>query len=181
MKKERPILFTGEMVRAILEGRKTQTRRLVYTNGYVPTIDISKVRNFTKECRHGQPGDVLWVKETFYDSRKESKRMPVTYRADISVDEDLSRDFAWKPSIFMPRWASRITLEITNVRVERLQEITEADAKAEGTAWPELLTSGKSHGYRQGYRNLWESISGKGSWAQNSFCWVLEFRRIKPA
>lgn len=142
----RPILFTGKMVRALLEGRKTQTRRAVRfhpATGYI--VERGGNRRWHRDdpeavagCPYGQPGDTLWVRETF--SRcgcpecagawpgKANNDHPTVYRATHS-----GPPLAWMPSIFMPRWASRITLELTGVRVERVQEIGEEDAIAEGS------------------------------------------------
>ena len=215
--KERPILFKGEMVRAILDGSKTQTRRVIkhqrdmeldpndptygpYWLSYATEADgeDAKVR-----CPFGKPGQLLWVRETFciessmqvvYDPLHTDGR-PIRhhqddesgawweqphYRAtdptpelDIGTDEPGCR---WRPSIFMPRWASRILLEITAVRVERLQSISEADARAEGISknqcpdWHAVMD----------YQVLWESINGPGSWAANPWVWVVEFRRVLP-
>lgn len=145
--KERPILFSGEMVRALLEGRKTQTRRVVKPtkdrNGsgceLAPCEIAGEINNGDYHlCPYGQPGDRLWVRENFL----QLMHGPVTdgeikYRADLHPSETGSQPndgWWWKsrPSIHMPRWASRILLEIISARVERLQEISEADAKAEG-------------------------------------------------
>lgn len=189
--KVRPILFKGEMVRAILDGRKTQTRRIIKRQPLAPPTGpnfdgawswtIDPVTHYFA-CPQGQPGDRLWVKETFYDSRHESKRTPWTYRSSTSIDEDLSRDFAWTPSIFMPRSASRLTLEIVSVRVERLCAISHEDAKAEGVTIPKDGEWGKLaltwDDFRGLYKLLWESINGKGSWAANPWVWVIEFKRL---
>ena len=153
--KERPILFSAPMVRAILDGRKTMTRRIL-------------TERHGEYCPYGHPGDFLWVRETFYNSRMDNS-MPTHYRAD-NQDEDFQ--LIWNPSIFMPRWASRILLEITAVRVERLQKISEDDARAEGVS-PETVGP---------FSELWDSINRKPgrTWADNPFVWVIEFKRIKP-
>ncbi len=149
--KDRPILFSGPMVKAILECRKTQTRRVVKLN-MSGRVQLSKRQwhiddpNAVLGCPYGQPGDRLWVKETWaawssIDDREADEvlgnceslvgrgisRGHISYRADPQMHAD-----KWRPSIFMPRWASRVTLEITGVRVERLNDISEADAIAEG-------------------------------------------------
>lgn len=243
--KERPILFSGGMIRAILENRKTQTRRIVkpqpepcdagkqiseaasepgwFTNmtlidGTVPPERMEG--DFPREdfahrwwaCPYGKPGDRLWVRETWQQYRASSPAqdaaikksieriesgkskdivaevggwpMPngearTLYAADFgewayNVDSDLK---PWRPSIFMPRALSRITLEITNVRVERLQEISEMDAKAEGVeaAWG---PNNPPFGYKQSFEAGWDSINGKrGSWASNPWVWVIEFKK----
>lgn len=134
--KERPILFSGPMVRAILDGRKTMTRRVVKPqHEFAPSMRTGKA--CWENSPFGEPGDTLWVRETFalygMEAAPEHER-PRFYRADDDAKPGYATppDITWKPSIHMPRWASRITLKITDVRVERLQEITEADAKAEG-------------------------------------------------
>ena len=234
--KERPILFSGPMVLAILEGRKTQTRRVVK-----PQPDISALKKSARDiefrrmpvlgpthtpaewgvCQkydkpecvpiycykspYGQPGDRLWVRETF----TEKKVMPIedrvpgdfVYRADLNEKWVSKWAAQWKPSIHMPRVASRITLEITGIRVERLQDISEADAIAEGLKsltkdgnlfkWglPDRdgLPGNDDYGWhwsgwcrdpRKAYRRLFESINGPDSWAANHWVWVVEFKRV---
>lgn len=200
--KERPILFSGPMVRALRDGSKTQTRRVVkpqpdtahngepywFIGGYrvwgyrpAPAIPLRAGGN-PLPCPYGQRSDRLWVRESFAhmyrDNAQPEKRAPedVTYMAD-NLTPDPYVYGSWKPSIHMPRWASRITLEITSVRVERLQDISEADAKAEGVALKNspaaFLTS-----YVRGFRDLWESINGPGSWTANPWVWAIEFRRL---
>ena len=196
--KERPILFGAPMVRAILSGTKTQTRRAVKPQPThfnpvgvprrarpdAPSSDVIR-------CPYGQPGDRLWVRETFCDDWHMDRGV-VEYRADGELDSDMfDAGCTWRPSIHMPRWASRITLEVTDVRVERLQEISEADAIAEGVhpddaCLPDDDTSAFS---RIGpvcnasfpvarYAALWESINGIGAWEKNPLVWVIEFRRV---
>lgn len=210
--KERPILFSGPMVRAILEGRKTQTRRVLnlprgldwygeiggeaegwFTNGegwwHVEEL----------ACRYGNPGDRLWVRETlrqkanghFSNSPHAAKTDWVYSADDTPISPKYHLMVGWaahrsKPSIHMPRWASRITLEITGVRVERLNEISEEDAKAEG-----IETSSNGRHFKN-YRNntlsvclpvfsfmtLWESINGPDSWG-STWVWVVEFKRLE--
>lgn len=179
---ERPILMSAPMVRAILEGRKIQTRRLVkFPAGftadkvlYQSTVDgafcfeEAKTKRFVQlRSRYGQPGFLLWAKETFCldDNRK------ICFRAD-NWTECPAWNEKWAPSIFMPRRASRITLEVTGVRVERLQAISEADAQSEGCD--------PAFSHRAAYETLWESINGKGSWNANPWVWVIEFRRLTP-
>lgn len=197
--KERPILFSGEMVRAILDGRKTQTRRVVKPqpsqseyepeslyisgrtterqehNGKViakgsPYYATTSVIEFAKRCPYGQPGDRLWVRETFASMFKDEG--PVCYRAT----ESGMHSGPWKPSIFMPRWASRITLEIVSVRVERLQDISDADAQEEG-CYPDDVNPSCGAIYR--FCRLWRDINGEDSWDANPWVWVVEFRRAK--
>ena len=180
--KSRPILFSGPMVRAILEGRKTQTRRAVKFNAS-HRIQLHGKQWHVEDpdavmgCPYGQKMDRLWVRETFADTRLESQRKPWTYRADES---DIDRDMyplKWKPSIFMPREASRITLEITSVRVERLNEISEEDAIAEGTSFDAAIMCEPDRA-RRAYKLLWNSINGPGSWDKNPWVWVIEFEQI---
>ena len=202
--KERPILFSAPMVRAILDGRKTQTRRVVKLppgewkhDAILQELDIksrplghpafgfeSKEGRFTaRPCPYGQIGDRLWVRETFalHPTATENYKPITFYRARVDTILENNR---WQPSIFMPRWASRITLEITEVRVERLQEITFEDAKAEGVP-KELcnIVTTPHMGYldtRSGYRALWDSINGKTHpWASNPWVWVVGFKRIE--
>lgn len=195
--KEIPILFSAPMVRAILDGRKTQTRRIVklprgWADKY-PICDpfamppavwwwngVHERVGVRQECPYGQPGDRLWVREAFSAMGDKSRQAsPIFYRADRATD-----NCGWTPSIHMPRWASRILLEITDVRVERLQEISEADAKAEGTFGPEPAVVGGEDceigfpSHVQEFRHLWESINGEGSWIENPWVWVIEFKRI---
>src|SRR5690554_4129466 len=151
-------------------------------------------------CPYGQPGDRLWVRETFMGplideggDYPDGYHSPAfcEYRADggpapewVDIDGELHQ--GWKPSIHMPRWASRILLEVIAVRVERLQEISEADAKAEGTFGPEPAVVGGEDceigfpSHVQEFRHLWESINGAGSWDANPWVWVVEFRRVAP-
>jgi hypothetical protein len=206
---ERPILFKSEMVRAILEGRKTQTRRVVKglaldwveQYGFTPEFVVNPENSL---CPHGQPGDRLWVRETFsgpycmdeidglpaMPPRQWSIETPIWYWAD---GEPTYGDWTKpKPSIHLPRWASRIALEITGVRVERLQGISYADAQAEGvqteTADPwfyHISTERNVYDFAadepQGsFRKLWESINGPGSWKENPWVWVIEFKRVQP-
>ncbi len=213
--KERPILFTGPMVRAILEGRKTVTRRVVKPqpdflgsmvdpNTPFKTLDAGLQARIT--CPYGEPGDRLWVRETWTDVNL-CGAPALTYRADEDI-RDLMEEpgflddrgafnyddprvkpypFAcwyadldqarWRPSIHMPRWASRILLEITAVRVERLQDIRTEQIIAEG-----LSTTLREHyaevDLRRQWRELWESTGG--DWEANPWVWVVEFKRVTP-
>ena len=183
--KERPILFSGQMVRAILDGRKTMTRRVVDrdwwdvcekgTGGYIECNDSGILK-----CKYGQPEDRLWVRETFVPHLCCGMHAEeIHYRADgESCPIDGTTIKRWKPSIFMPRWASRITLEITSVRVERLKDISEADAEAEGVC-PNGNQFYPKDQYKWAFRDLWDSInSARGyGWDVNPWVWVIEFRR----
>ncbi len=193
--KTHPILFSGEMVRALLDGRKTQTRRVFLVTG--PLGDKSAVTSPDEEimqfddgtfhyrstgglsgpypCPYGQPGDLLWVRETFFDWGVGSNR--IQYKTETSkVDE-----VPWSPSIHMPRWASRLTLKITDVRVERLQGISREDVLAEGiqVATADVASLGEFHAC---YRGLWNSLNAKRgySWETNPWVWALTFKPINP-
>jgi hypothetical protein len=198
---ERPILFSAPMVRAILAGTKTQTRRIAkgaalewLTAGFHPNF-VASVEN--KLCPHGQPSDQLWVRETHAivprTAYARSEGVQQTLRPDDPYEHDAAiyregwtrsnGGFRWRPSIHMPRWASRITLEITSVRVERLQDISEADARAEGAEEAFDTEGGYEHhplgNYRDGFAKLWTEINGPESWAANPWVWVVEFTRTK--
>lgn len=203
--KERPILFTGPMVRALRDGSKTQTRRVAKQteSGHVKEPGGNR-RWHTEDpdssaaCPYGQPGDRLWVRESFSgpDCMERSdeypalppgqwpKESPIWCWADGEPEYgDWTRP---RPSIHMPRWASRITLEIVSVRVERLQKISEADALAEGVqaepcdhARLSCADIGCWEPTAKGqYGWLWESINGPGSWGVNPWVWAVEFRRL---
>ncbi|MDR2173627.1 MAG: hypothetical protein LBE32_05430 [Burkholderiales bacterium] len=199
MIKQRPIMFSGQMVRSILDGRKTQTRRVIAP------------RNLqNKLCPYGAPGSVLWVRETWAETDTPDGTPVVVYRAGgcIPVGRKNDADYLihnwgmpgtpepgrWKPSIHMPRWASRILLEITDVRVQRLQDITEEDAIEEGI---ERLKSGRGFynptvsksavhfgvytgSAKEAFRLLWEKINAKRgcSWETNPWVLAITFKRV---
>ena len=179
--KERPILFSGPMVRAIQEGRKTQTRRVIKPQpvfGQYDSLPGSLV------CSYGQPGDLLWVKETFCAWYPEKNH--VSYRADYHPDDEKMVEYSgnkiiWKPSRYMPKKYARLWLRITNVRVERVQEISEADAKLEGmeAEWRQATHPKKT--YRAGMQSIWDSLNAKRGypWKSNPYVWVVEFERVK--
>ena len=192
--KERPILFSGPMVRALLDGRKTQTRRGVKEwrpvpgHGPVPRDLVVTPSGFSyrSTCPYGQPGDRLWVRETWGISlcgnrvSLSPEAWPDGWPVDRLRYAADGYDFGSstkRPSIHMPRWASRITLEVTDVRVQRLFEISEDDAKAEGAdieKWQVITHVGAFH-------LLWDSINAKRApWASNPFVWVVSFKRINP-
>ncbi|HEI9795030.1 TPA: hypothetical protein SLN52_003876 [Serratia marcescens] len=200
--KERPVIFNGEMVRAILDGRKTQTRRTIANVSPDNCIPLQKPTK-TKDgiythvmdapghglCPFGQVGDRLWVRETFAghyldddqiqdikDGRCKAKCL-CEYRADYGDDAECAD--GWTPSIHMPRWASRILLEITAVRVERLNDISEEDAKAEGVAPSQHIITPPEALYRVGFLKLWQSIYGEESWGANPWVWVIEFNPVE--
>lgn len=205
--KERPILFSGDMVRAILEGRKTQTRRIVKFDsqkdglpipekawvdnsyhhekfGNVDCLKVPYTHGITlRHFPEWEAGDVLWVRETW----AEHPEIPGTamYRANRGGDYQGSAQglFNWKPSIHMPRWASRISLEVTAVRVERLQDISEEDARAEGVAIQQdakiAARVAEDTPARMEFWHLWQSIYGPESWDSNPWVWAITFRRVK--
>lgn len=232
--KTRPILFSAPMVRAILAGRKTQTRRIVkrtvqgspYREDWIKLPGA--VNYHTPPCPYGRPGDELWVRETwvellavspatdqpmtigpgerlieeptFWVDDQGRKRWHfdgtvIAYRANSNVEfcdgdgfmgdlanrEDMPR---WRPSIHMPRWASRITLRITGTRVERLQDISAMDAIAEGIhrigeRWEAEGICATPVGPTDAYRALWNYINGPGSWDLNPWVWVIDFERVE--
>lgn len=208
--KERPILMNAPMVRATLDGSKTQTRRIVKPGKW--EHENAEYGVSFGNCPYGQPGDRLWVRETWgvvshsWDADGNmidwTPDRPATqiqemrfgqgyYSGHVIYAADGAHEWAgdddgggeprsaWHPSIHMPRAASRINLEITGVRVERLQDISEADAKAEG-ATPSIIGAHLDHlKYRAGFQSLWESINGPGSWEANPWVWVVEFKRVE--
>jgi len=209
--KERPTLFSAPMVRSILDGTKTQTRR-VACKGMIPPQYItateyepgrwrlfdaspppsSRNQYTLPPCPHGQPGDRLWVREAWrapaaYDQVRPSelpKSTNIRYEADgyqrIGTATRAALNEPWgklRPSMFMPRWASRITLEVTGVRVERLQDISEADAQAEGVKNSLHMPGGRFA--NENFAHLWWSINGDGAWESNPWVWVVEFKRLE--
>ncbi|WP_180176886.1 hypothetical protein [Acinetobacter sp. YH12039] len=224
--KERPILFSAPMVSAILEGRKTQTRRIMrrqpddverFHRGETTTdTDASHAilrcynnpKGF-KKCASGwfagatyktpfsefNVGDRLWVRENFMDlsgtgvehRNSSGKLQKYAYAADCprgSHSDELRKDFGlkWKPSIHMPRSASRILLEITKIRVERLTDISTEDAKAEGfdySTHPSAIKMGYAIGAKTNFRHAWQEIYGATSWDKNPWVWVVEFKVIQ--
>ena len=211
--KERGMIFNGEMVRAILDGRKTQTRRIVNPQPELTTgsgfswkgclygsgsNDRETNRNFAHiKCHFGKPGDRIWVRETYQgplfdyehmesyleDSSKFEKPDFCIYRADGKpapefYDADDNLHCGWSPSIHMPRWASRITLEITGVRVERLASISQDDAGKEGYPASPGPYGGSLDKWLW-FRQLWDSIYPDQSFKHNPWVWVIEFKRIE--
>jgi hypothetical protein len=218
---DRPILLSAEMVRAILYGYKKQTRRImkpqptgatswlphIEASGFYPDKISAKPERLV--CKYGQPGDALWVRETFCAHwGAPPPDAPQSYRivtgdelppikqengdfyqpvpSDIMTiwyEAEGNKPFhmKWKPSIHMPRWASRITLRITDVRVERLQDISDADAQAEGVGYknPGYLPETKGN-WIGSFAYLWNKINGPGAWDENPWVWVISFERVKP-
>ena len=208
--RERPILFSAPMVRAILDGRKTVTRRVVKPQPWAsccieegmdgeppfvysalggdgPGYDVTETRTPCR-CPYGVRGDRLYVRETWaaphaYDHLP-PRLIPQDARIHYAATEDRG-GLLWRPSIHMPRWASRITLEVTGVLVERLQEISYEDARAEGAEfWRNdgtLTELPPCSEHRYAFEDLWTSINGADSWNANPFVWVVTFRRIDHA
>ncbi|WP_413534328.1 hypothetical protein [Rahnella inusitata] len=203
--KERGMIFNSEMVRAILDGRKTQTHRIVKpqpeltkSSGFSwkgavfgsGSDDHETNRNFAHvKCPHGKPGDRIWVREAFRVMGCATDVARLMYKASernsftestrtVSVGECTKQPSQnWTPSIHMPRWASRILLEITDVRVERLQAITLGDiCKEIGCGLYDFRPA--TYGF-QVWEELWESIYGEGSWTADPWVWVIEFKRIE--
>lgn len=191
--KERPILFSTEMVQSILEGRKTQTRRVVANDGcdlinkpnsILCSPSSNGVSHFRSiggltifagyKCPYGKVGDKLWVRETFSRIITPKGEKTFIYKADDDCYKDTIEDWqGWTPSIHMPKEAARIWLEITDIRVERLQDISEGDVKAEG-----VLPAKCCDSYYHGFSILWQSIKGEESWRQDPFVWVIKFKKI---
>lgn len=225
--KETGILFQGPMVRAILDDKKTQTRRVLdrvkgfgkirqFGKSNTPGYDYHfrcrrglwqdfRASDVVDRCPYGRVGERLWVREShaiYTDAfTREKGDEVVLYRADSSAYWNMTpyahieaefnplRDTSdyepkWTPSIHMPRWASRLSLEIVRVGIERLQDISEADAYAEGVTIPEhykFVSNGRPEDRNEArvtYESLWESIHGPGSWDLNPFVWVVEFQRV---
>lgn len=209
--KERPILFNGPMVHAVLGGRKTQTRRVVKlppgfawenprVEGFSDTFPWSfhaeeeiGFRSVLVECPYGQSGDRLWVRETWAGYR--SQGLHAVYRADgVNFTPEQVNCVKWCPSIHMPRWASRTTLEVTGVRVEQLQGISEENCVAEGVerlpeaphlTGPNKFTVSYGHGNfsaptaREAFAFLWNELATPGfTWADNPWVWVVDFKRV---
>jgi hypothetical protein len=203
--KERPILFSGAMVRAILDGRKTHTRRVLksstefkgpYNPEYIQAHKDSK--GWESICPYGKVGDRLWVRESFrmFDATKDCYHdevcaCPVKHGNPLYMaDEDY--EGPWRPSIFMPRLYSRITLEVVGIRVERVQDISASDALAEGIERSQrvkgmaVIKNDDLGGYDvvkpvYAFYRLWDSINAKRgySWESNPWVWVIEFKRVK--
>lgn len=235
--KDRPIIFNSEMVRAVLEGRKTQTRRIMKVQPESNQLGLLRITASTNRtdtgkyhwaesnatgnhvrsklfaCPYGAVGDRLWVRETWSEdfanyypndrvwyAADDDRRLDIEVvkgvRGIFSPESNVHVPFRWHPSIYMPRWASCITLEITGVRVERLQDISESDAVAEGIEplplepdmpqfYHEYFPIGIKNGLRcnmsaaGSFSGLWEAIYGKESWQANPWVWVIEFKRVE--
>jgi hypothetical protein len=225
--KSRPILFSAPMVLALLAGTKTQTRRIVKLQDPADYVEGGAMWTHAQQmdrCPYGHPGDRLWVRETWgytrqcddmgdgdviayaaggehvYEDVDGRRRLRLTKSGAVMRPNHFCYPpKPWRPSIFMPQWASRLTLEITGIRVERLQEISHGDACREGApgsdqthADGEVSNSRivslalDEVGIKEGddaliewYADLWESINGAGSWDVNPWVWVVEFKRVQ--
>ncbi|KEY42667.1 hypothetical protein [Pantoea agglomerans] len=196
--KERPILFNADMVRAVLDGRKMQTRRVMKVQSHAGVRNSPFVKSGIEDghgkelvCPFGEVGDRLWVRETFrvhsratdvatlvYKASEQQSWTQQTHRVPIEKCNKPAVVDTWTPSIHMPRWASRITLEITGVRVELLRDLSEEDAKSEGVIPPAGgVLPGWEH--RINFRDLWMSIYGADNWEANPWVWVVEFKRLE--
>lgn len=180
--KSKPMLFSAPMVRALLEGRKTQTRRIFKgTSEHKGPYNPSYLEMYQKSSGWGTiaphpVGSEIWVRETWAEFPSDGDWI---YRADHP--EKLAGQLKWRPSIFMPRCASRITLKVTDVRVQRLQDISKEDAKAEGirddgAAYLDYMSGDYHFSWAvSSYQSLWESINGPGSWDANPYVWAYTF------
>ncbi|HCB8972537.1 TPA: hypothetical protein M2O87_003077 [Klebsiella pneumoniae] len=230
--KERGMIFNGEMVRAILDGRKTQTRRIMapqpaddIERGIFPNPEAIGWKSSLRHkygsttahfCPYGKPGDRIWVREAFrvhsratdvatlvYKASERNSWTEQTLRVPVAVCNKPATPEKWTPSLHMPRWASRILLEITDVRVERLSAISEEDAQREGVhteVWDQTVVARNyadsdeffqswsedmphyvemNQLYRSSFRSLWESIYGAENWQANPWVWVIEFKRVE--
>lgn len=176
---QRPIIFSTPMVQAILEGRKTMTRRIIKGNAldYINTHDDHPyyTNNAAIMCPYGQIGDILWVRETFFNHFADI----YSYKADVE-SKYYKPKMGWKPAIHMPKDACRLFLKITGIKVERLHEITEDDAQKEGAEL--LVWQGMSRdtiSCRNGFISLWLEINGTESWNSNPWVWVISFKCIE--
>ncbi|MFM4167590.1 hypothetical protein AB8R50_21345 [Klebsiella pneumoniae subsp. ozaenae] len=199
--KERGMIFNGELVRAILDGRKTQTRRPIkwkqtrFTeigeredgSKWPWSEDAEHACDFWHPCPFGAVGDRIWVREAFrvhsratdvatlvYKASERNSWTEQTRRVPVAVCNKPATPEKWTPSLHMPRWASRILLEITGVRVERLRSMSQDDARAEGV----IAASGPMEA-GLAFRELWDSIYGEESWKANPWVWVIEFKRVE--
>ncbi|EOC1126645.1 hypothetical protein AAAW54_004185 [Cronobacter sakazakii] len=205
--KERGMIFNSEMVRALLDGTKTQTRRIMKVQPDSPDFGLLRIVESTARsnvgkyhwsesnacgnhirsklftCPFGAIGDRLWVREAWAEAGGNAPELQL-YRANYpdhvsSHYEHLkpAEEIRWRPNIHMPRWASRITLEITDVRVERLRHISDADAKAEGYPAERGKAGSKDDAWLW-YCDLWKSLYGQDSWLESPWVWVIEFKLV---
>ncbi|EMC2599703.1 hypothetical protein LLG12_24125 [Klebsiella pneumoniae] len=199
---ERGMIFNAEMVRALLSGRKTQTRRIIkpqpeatlsgslsgkWLSRPLNGLLLPKIEDIAIHCPFGSVGDRIWVREAFrvhsratdvatlvYKASERNSWTEQTRRVPVAVCNKPATPEKWTPSLHMPRWASRILLEITGVRVERLRSMSQDDARAEGV----IAASGPMEA-GLAFRELWDSIYGEESWKANPWVWVIEFKRVE--
>lgn len=193
--RDHPILFKGPMVRSIMRGTKLATRRPIKLDQSRRAIRGGRCWHLDDPEAHlaspyGQPGDRLWVKETWccvhgYGGSERTAQDALVFRADDGEDaREITKMRGWSPSLLMPRVYSRLLLEVTATRPERLQAITDGDAIREGAMdwWDEIRAPVENPGLtpREAFRLLWTNINGIDSWDSNPWVWVVEFRRIAP-
>ena len=205
MSKCRPIIFTGESIPQILAGQKTQTRRVVkyisalgYPDFWCHKHDRAQFReavgDYRRFCPYGVPGDTLYVKETLHQEFSTSDADTpngclAVYSADgtVVMRDGRPAEYTWQnptlPSIFCPRWASRISLEVTDVRVQRIQDISEEDAKAEGVGEPAEYPYWPQDKFRLAYQERWDSLNAKRGhgWDANDWVWAVTFKLFQEA
>lgn len=214
--KERGMIFNSEMVRAILDGRKTQTRRIIkpqpeatlsgslsgkWLSRPLNGLLLPKIEDIAIHCPFGSVGDRIWVREAFrvhsratdvatlvYKASERNSWTEQTRRVPVAVCNKPATPEKWTPSLHMPRWASRILLEITDVRVERLNAISEEDARAEGIIDGGCLNCGEPEpcgcanpepDATDAFAYLWQSIYGQENWNANPWVWVISFERVE--
>jgi len=207
--KESPILMTPENAQKCHVGTKTQTRRIVkehppylyvepdYDERGAVVLSVDReTGSYAEYSPYGVVGDTLWVREAWADLRGKGFGVPCAYKGIEDAESKRCREengIKWRPAIHMPRWACRTVLEITEIRVERLQDITEKDAQAEGchsiAKWHDTFSgwhleekgfNAERDRYRAAFFLLWESINGPGSWDANPFVWALTFKKVEP-
>lgn len=198
--RERPMIFNAEMVRAILDSRKTQTRRIMKVQPENAELGLRRITDSSVDkevgmyfwclsdacgvkhrsklfsCPFGEVGDRIWVRETWARYNIDQDSHDMAYRA--TTPEDWPEEGRWRPSIHMPRWASRIMLEITGVRVERLASISTGDAQAEGYPAERAENGGQLDAWLW-FRDLWDGIYPEQTFKHNPWVWVIEFKRIE--
>lgn len=194
--KERPIQFSAPMVLALLDGTKTQTRRIMkspphHLDGGVPFGDPpawamregAAAGSAVMRCPYGKRGDRLWVREAWRTVEVADplppRELDAAYRLWREADAPHQPGYGkLRPGMHMPRWAGRITLEVTGVRVERLQDISRGDAMSEGCPFPNMAQGDDPRAW---FRDLWNSINGAGAWDANPWVWVVEFKRLEAS
>lgn len=202
----KPILFSTPMVQAILSGKKTMTRRIVKPQpgedceaGKVPIIlgneddwgkwywDTEEGERILKFCPYGMPGDILWVRESFYDCSQveqppcdlDPSAQDYMPRFSYKADHDDWEEVRWRPSIHMPKEACRLFLKVKSISIERLQDISEEDARSEGAGPATLHNQTGNYTHKYGFQRLWYEINGHESWNANPWVWVIEFESVE--